>query len=510
MRPRSDVSALSVLRVAREAWRRLRTMKTAIILLFLLAGGSAVGSLIPQRPVNEFAVARWKLHHIAWAGIAEHLGLFDVFGSAWFTAIYVLLLVSVAGCLVPRYVAFAKALRSRPRTDASLAVYPNYRYGMSRVETNAALTGAARVLRRRRFRLVRENGTIAAEKGHMREGGSLVFHTAFFVLITGIALARGFGFTGQSAIVEGGRFTEARVGYDSIREGRFFDDRHRGFSIKLDAFDVSWYPNGIPRDFVSHVTVVDAGRDVRTGEIRVNHPLNYRGITAYQLAWGWAPRVQIWQNGTLLFDDYVIFLQDSATETWHGVVKVPSVRPEQLGLELFFFNDLDLTPQNVPFNASPYPNRPFVFFQEWRGDLGLTVPQSVYELDKTALAKDKTGGIAMGSSQKLDDGIEIRFPDLRKYSVLQMTANPGAWVLFAAAVLILVGLMPALYSSRRRIWVRATPAGDAVRIEVAGHALQRKAAFEDEFTALVRELGRDLKVEQPAVAGSPVESGIDG
>jgi cytochrome c biogenesis protein len=497
-----------LVRVPRAGWRRLRTMKTAIILLLLLAAASAVGSLIPQRPVNEFAVARWKLAHRAWASPAEHLGLFDVYGSAWFTVIYALLLVSVLGCLVPRYRAFVKAVLSRPGTNTSLSQFRNYRYGVSRMEAEAALTGAARVLRRRRFRLARGDGTIAGEKGHLREGGSLLFHTAFFVLIVGIALARGFGFTGQSAIVEGARFTDTRVGYDSISSGRFFNERFRGFSVHLDRFDVSWYANGVPKDFVSHVKIIDQSRVVRTGTVRVNHPIDYRGVTMYQLAWGWAPRVQVYQRGMLIADNYVVFLQDPRTQNWHGVVKVPSVKSAQLGLEMFFFNDVELSAGNVPVNASPYPRRPFIFYQEWRGDLGLTVPQSIYELDKTALVKSTSGALALGGAEKLGDGLEVRFPELRKYSVLQMTSNPGAWVLFAAAVLILAGLLPALYSSRRRIWVRAIPRGGAVRIEVAGHALQKKAAFEEEFTAIVRELGRDLKVEQPAPA--PVESGIDG
>lgn len=501
----SDSFSLSL-----RAWRWLRTMKTAIILLFLLAAGSAVGSLIPQRPVNEFAVARWKRDHEAWASVAERFGLFDVFGSWWFTAIYALLLVSVVGCLVPRYRAFFKAVRSRPRPSSSLSGYKHYRHGLARMEPESALAGAERVLRRRRFRLVRENGTIAGEKGHLREGGSLVFHTAFFVLIVGIALARGFGFTGQAAVIEGDRFTDTRVGYDSISEGRFFNERHRGFSVQVDAFDASWYPNGVAKDFVSHVTILEGERMVRSARIRVNEPVTYRGISMYQLAWGWAPRVQVLQNGKVLSDGNVIFLQDARSGNWRGVVKVPSVKPEQLGLELFFFNDLELGENDVPFNASPYPRSPFIFFREYRGDLGLDVPQSVYQLDKSRLAEGDVGGIALGGSQRLRDGLELRFPDLKEYSVLQMTSNPGAWVLFAAAVLILVGLIPALYSSRRRVWVRAIPAGDAVRIEVAGHALQRKAAFEEEFAALVRELGRDLNVEQPgAGSGSRVESGVD-
>jgi cytochrome c biogenesis protein ResB len=94
--------------------------------------------------------------------------------------------------------------------------------------------------------------------------------------------------------------------------------------------------------------------------------------------------------------------------------------------------------------------------------------------------------------QELPKGISIEFAGLRQYSVFQVASNPGAPVLLAAAVLILVGLIPALYSSRRRVWVCAAPAGDVARLEIAGQALQRKAAFEEEFGALLRELDRDL------------------
>lgn len=494
---------------ALKIWRRFRTMKTAIILLFVLAATASIGSLIPQRPVNELAVFRWKAEHPAWAGLAEHAGLFDVYGSAWFTAIYVLLMVSLAGCLLPRYRAFYRAVRSRPKPRTALSGLENFRHGVTSLDPDDALAGATRVLRRRRYRLVRENGTIAGEKGHVREGGSLVFHTAFFVLIVGIALARGFGFTGQAAIIEGDQFTDTRVAYDSIQAGRFFGDRFRGFSVQLNRFDVSWHPNGVPKDFVSDVTILEGDRVVRGERIRVNEPVSYRGVALYQLAWGWAPRIEVLRNGKVLSDANVIFLQDQQTQNWHGVLKIPSLKP-QLGLELYFFNDLRLDDADVPFNASPYPRRPFVFFQEYRGDLGLTVPQSVYKLDKTRLAQGKVGAIPMNGSQPLGDGIEIRLTGLKKYSVLQMTGNPGAWVLFAAAVLILVGLIPALYSSRRRVWVHAISTGAAVRIEVAGHALQRRHAFEDEFAGIVRELGRDLKVEQPGDrSGHRVESGID-
>ncbi|MGH8899236.1 MAG: cytochrome c biogenesis protein ResB, partial [Egibacteraceae bacterium] len=34
---------------------------------------------------------------------------------------------------------------------------------------------------------------LAVERGHWREGGSLVFHTAFYVLLVGVVITHSFG-----------------------------------------------------------------------------------------------------------------------------------------------------------------------------------------------------------------------------------------------------------------------------------------------------------------------------
>jgi cytochrome c biogenesis protein len=173
-------------------------------------------------------------------------------------------------------------------------------------------------------------------------------------------------------------------------------------------------------------------------------------------------------------------------------VKVPQTKPRQLGLELYFYNDLEVTENEVPFNRSNYPRRPVLFFQSFRGDLGLNRAQSVYALDKTALSPADVGGVPVGGSTELPDGITVSFPELKQYSVFQIASDPGTPFMLAAAILILVGLLVALYSSRRRVWVRAVSDAAGTRVEVAGHALQRKTAFEEEFKALVRNLDAEL------------------
>ncbi len=98
----------------------------------------------------------------------------------------------------------------------------------------------------------------------------------------------------------------------------------------------------------------------------------------------------------------------------------------------------------------------------------------------------------MGGTSTLPDGITVSFTGLKQYSVFELASNPGAPILLVAAVLILVGLIPALYSSRRRIWVRAAPHNGVAHLEIAGQAMQRKAAFEEEFKTFVRDLDKDL------------------
>ena len=49
----------------RWGWRQLTSMRTALILLFLLALGSVPGSVLPQQGINPSAVQQYYLSHPA-------------------------------------------------------------------------------------------------------------------------------------------------------------------------------------------------------------------------------------------------------------------------------------------------------------------------------------------------------------------------------------------------------------------------------------------------------------
>ncbi|HEY6649064.1 MAG TPA: cytochrome c biogenesis protein ResB, partial [Mycobacterium sp.] len=119
--------ALRLLALMRNTWRTLTSMGTALVLLFLLALGAVPGSLIPQTAIDPIKVSDFLTAHPKLGPFYDKLGLFDVYKSAWFSAIYLLLFISLIGCVVPRLSVYLKAIRARPpKPPRNLNRLPGY------------------------------------------------------------------------------------------------------------------------------------------------------------------------------------------------------------------------------------------------------------------------------------------------------------------------------------------------------------------------------------------------
>src|SRR4051794_41570465 len=87
---------------ARNTWRGLTSMRTALILLFLLAVAALPGAVLPQRTPSPNAVEDYLAQHPTLRPVLDDLGLFDVFATPWVSAVYPLLFISLIRCPVPR------------------------------------------------------------------------------------------------------------------------------------------------------------------------------------------------------------------------------------------------------------------------------------------------------------------------------------------------------------------------------------------------------------------------
>jgi len=486
-------------------------MRTALILLLLLAFGAVAGSLVPQVGISDDKIRQMFVDNPLRATVYEATGLFDVYGSWWFTLIYVLLLTSLAACLFPRTRVLIRSLRTKPQPARELDTMRLYAERSVAARPEGALNRSATVLRRKWFRVNRTNGSapqVAADKGIAREAGSLLFHWAFFLIVIGIFYGKGTGFTGYAVIPEGTTWTEAHANYDgTAREGRFFNENHTGAQVRVEEFTVIYEPDGTPQEFTTTAELIHGdGTSVGMTDIELNAPGSVDGVHFYQYGYGWAPVIDVADaDGDVLFSGPVVFEQDRAPKgvsqaamPWTGAVKLGSLRP-QVGIAFRLLPDpeaalvSEMVDEPIPVLT---PKHPVLALRVYEGDLRLDVAQRITQLDPAGLRERSSGILPLEGGVSIGEGVTVSFPELREYTVLQVGRDAGVGIMLLAALLILAGLLPALYSSRRRVWVRADPADEGSVLKVGGFALQRRSEFEEEFAHLVDAMARASENER--------------
>lgn len=483
-------------------WRWLKRMRVAIVLVLVLTVVSIVGTLIPQVGVNPSGVLGFQNSRPSLAKVFGYLGIFDLYGAWWFQLLILLLLASLLSCLLPRIKRFYVHMRApkTPITRSFMERLVNRVSFTPKVSTSEALERSKAVLKKHRFRMWSVAGSedqIYAEKNRFHELGSILFHLSFVLLMVGIVYGKLNGFEGSAIIIEGDTWVEGHALYDTIREGLWFGEQHKGFNVRVDDYKVEYYPSGAPSNFQTTLSVFDDGRKVKTRTVFVNGKLIYKGVKFYQSSYGWAPRVTVTKDGKVLADGPVVSLGQPTFS--QGVVKIPAAGPppNQVGIEFFFVPD-PVTAQGRVFGNSPIPNDPTLYFRVYRGDLGLTVPQSVYSLDTTNLTLVTEGEVKLNGETEILDGLEVAFPELKEWTGLQISKDPGIPTIYTAFTLALIGVMVAFYFPNRRVWVLAVPDGKKSQLFIGGLSRHHKA-FSHEFKHLENDLKEVLRRKESKV-----------
>lgn len=469
---------------ARWVWRQLTSMRTALILLLLLAVAAVPGSLLPQRGVNPGTVRAFELRNPDLSRWLDRFSLFDVYAAPWFASVYLMLMVSLVGCLLPRIRHHWRASRAAPPAPPRhLVRMPVAQVWTTGVPAEDLLRVAESALRRRRYRVVRFPGALAAENGRLRETGNLLFHFSLIVLLLALALGSLYGYRGRVLVSEGEGFANTRTRYDEFFPGsRFRLADLPPFVLTLRAFTARFEENGsqrgAPRDFRADIEVVDgSGAQPQQRSIEVNRPLKVGGSKVFLTGQGYAPSFVVRDaTGALVFDGPVKFLPRDGNYTSTGAIKVPDARPVQLGFTGFFLPTAVIDQRRGPVSAFPDAKNPTVFLTAYTGDLGLDtgVPQSVYTLDTRRMRQAQEGGrplaraLAVGDTMVVPGAGSITFTGLRRFAVLQVAADPGAPLALVGSVLALAGLLASLFVRRQRLWVRTTALDEGTRVEVAG------------------------------------------
>jgi cytochrome c biogenesis protein len=498
---------LTAREMLRWTWRQLTSMRTALVLLLLLALAAVPGSVIPQESVDSLGVTRWKEQHPKLTPIYERLDLFSVFDSAWFSAIYILLMVSLVGCFVPRILVYWRGLRAQPpAAPRHLTRLPDHSTYTTDDEVADHLDHARAVLRGRGYRLRDDAGdAVSAERGYLREAGNLVFHVSVLIVLVGFAVGGLFGYKGGVILVEGSTFSNSLTQYDDFDPGSLFRaEQMEPFSFTVDKFDVDWLESGpragMAQSFNAGLRYQESPDSAEKNyDLRVNHPLSIGDTEIFLIGHGYAPVVTVRDgNGDIAYSGPTVFLPQDASFLSFGVIKAASAKPDKIGLEGLFYPTY-LMVDGDPVTVMGDDKNPTLSMLVYTGDLGVDsgTPQSVYLLDKSnaervegADGKPFRVDIQPGQTVRLPDGLgSIEFEGVKPWTKIQVSQTPGKEVALAGVVLALIGLLGSLFIRPRRVWVKARREGEGTMVEVA--ALDRSG--NGEMTEILEEIVAELR-----------------
>ncbi|NUK63588.1 cytochrome c biogenesis protein ResB [Streptomyces lunaelactis] len=494
--PREELIAgptLGVVGWARWFWRQLTSMRVALILLFLLSLGAIPGSIIPQNSVDELKVQSFKEAHETVSPVYEKLQFFDVYSSVWFSAIYILLFVSLIGCIVPRTWQFVGQLRGRPPgAPGRLTRLPAYTTWRTEAGPEQVREAALAILKKRRFRAHTVGDAVAAEKGYLREAGNLLFHIALIVMLVAFAAGQLLKSEGGKLIVEGDGFSNTLTQYDDFKSGSMFSsDELAPFSFTLDRFTGTYAKTGpqrgTPRTYEADVTYTRGDGTEGKKSIEINKPLVFDDTKVYLNGHGYAPVVTVRDGkGKVVFNGAVPLLPIDNNVTSTGAIKVMdgyrdrSGKKDQLGFQAFFVPTFGGAGKGDMFSQFPGLEFPVLALTGYHGSLGVDagLPQNVYQLDTRKLTqfKDPKGEILKarllpGEKMTLPDGAgSITFEkEVKEWATFQITRQPATGWALTGAIAAIGGLVGSLFIQRRRVWVRAVQGEDGVTVvEMAG------------------------------------------
>ncbi|PAT13922.1 cytochrome C biogenesis protein ResB [Corynebacterium sp. NML 120412] len=518
----------------RKTWHWLTSMRTALVLLFLLSLASIPGALLPQRNVSESLVQDYLDANPTMGPIYDRLQLFDVFSSSWFVAIVTLLMISLVGCIIPRSMDHWRAYRATPtRAPRYLSRMPMHAQATVDVGQDEVEAKVRRLLKRWHVAAYSPEedraGTfsLAAERGYTRELMNLLFHVGIVGMIVAFAAGRMVFYEGQVIVVTNSESQYAvpveqstefcntsPANFDVFRAGPLFDGTGlTPFCIDAHNFRAEYLNSGQANGFWSDVSYTDdltAPKDSwQETTLAVNHPLRIHGDRVYLQGHGFAPQVTVtWPNGETRTQMMQFRPTDTQTFLSSGVMRfdppagmfpdLADRRQNQIALEGNFAPTAQWGGQDGETLQSSFPSMddPALSMDIYRGDAGLDSgrPQNIFVLDQMLIAEGQLQklervNLTPGEEITVDGGIKVRFDGAAEYANYQISRDPTQVWALVTTVIMLAALAGSLTIKRRRVWVRLAPvAGGGTAVEIAGLARTDRAGWGPEFSELVEEI----------------------
>lgn len=433
----------------------LASIKLAVILLIVLAITSIFGTVIPQ---NESFDKYVHLYGEVWARIIATFELYDMYHSWWFIFLLAFFTLNLIVCSVKRLPPVINQLKN-PKKILDESIEKNFNL-VDTLRKKGAPDSWTKIIReylQKKYGKIEEQEIdgktfFYIEKGKYSRLGVYITHLSIIIILIGGMIGAIWGFRGFVQIPEG----EA-VNYVFVRGKN--EPLQLDFFLRCDDFSLSYYPMGMVKEYRSDVSIIEKGNVVKKDYLIVNRPLTYKGLTFYQSSYGVINR-----SGKV----YVF------TKT--GDSKSFELSLSDKFLNIPGSNDYVRIIDYYPNLDNVGPAIILQLSEEGRMPVNFPVYKNLPDRDMNPLGK-----------------YFFKFIDYSEsyYTGLQVTKDPGVWVVWIGCIIMMVGLYVSFFINRKRIWAKVAFEGDKTTITIAGYS-QRAASFEEEFAKIIEDL-KELK-----------------
>ncbi len=461
-------------------WNFFTSVRLTIVLLLTLAATSIIGTLIPQ---NESPEAYLKAFGPFLYRFFDILGFYDLYHAWWFQTLMLMLALNVLVCSIDRLSATWRIIfPKRPKFNLSRFRNLEKKEEFTPNGSGEKLKERYQVIISNKYRYCQVEETdsgyaIFGERGRWTRIGVYIVHLSVICMLVGGVIGSRFGFEGYVNLAPGDAAQQIRL--RNSNEVFPLD-----FTIRCDDFKVSFYPNGAPEEFRSSLSIIKQGKVVKSQDIIVNDPLHYQGISIFQANYGPLPPrpqdIKMPDEFTLVFTSKVTGMIYQKKAAIGKTIKIPE------GLGKFVVDEFRKT-------------------YDFRGqDLGATIIGTLHQIDGATVevvlpiqfpSFDKMGSI-FNKTRK--DNVLISVTDVkaqpaetRYFTGLQVSRDPGVWVVYAGFILIILGCYVTFFMSHRQVCVDVVTSVQNCRVLVSGTANKNKLGNERKLETLAKILSDD-------------------
>jgi cytochrome c biogenesis protein len=429
----------------------LSSVKLTLILLILIVVVAIVGTIIPQESDNHIYV---------------RLQLNDVYHSYWYMVLLILFCINLCLCSIKNIPAMIKSLKTSESKLTELNKLPFYKkIDLEAKDSGMLANSLIYSFTRKLFYKLKysepNNHFYYFERGRIGRFGPMITHASIIVIVIGGIIVSMTEFKGNIRLSEGG----------------VVDVPNSNFKVQAEDFSVEFYPNSeTPKDYVTKLSVIDKGETVVTKDVRVNHPLKYKGISFLQSDYGFVNTLGIKINKKVSETSEAQLLGEFKIDEGQTI----DVSGTDLKVTLkSYIPDFVMDEEHNIHNRSSEPRNPAILL-ELADEKGLKEQMWLF-LRFPGFQNSK-------QSDYMIEFISI-YPPMKYYTGLQIRSNSGIEIVWIGSLMIICGLFLSFYTSHKRLWMRISSDSGKNVLEIGGRSYKNRSDFDRESNIIAKQLG---------------------